>query len=294
MSESAQEGDVGKSWPAMSIAEANRIITAPGMPCEMEELVIRGVPTRVWKNAAAVAALGGRGVAGARREDLPGPRGRAGQLRGLLPRRRRVRARTGPGRRRQGRPGRDHHAQHPRMAGGLLRRRRAGGDPHAAERLVDRAGTGIRPDRQRDQGRHRRRRAAGADQRAPGALPRPEAGLCRPLPRGDRQPADRQAGGRDRRAELVEGPAGPRPAAGRDPARGRRHHLLHLRHHRKAEGGAGHPAQHQLQHHGRRQRRPSARSCAAARPRQRRIRTRRSARCCSRCRSSTPPAASRC
>jgi long-chain acyl-CoA synthetase len=38
-------------WPAMSIAEANRIITAPGMPCEMEELVIRGVPTRVWKNA---------------------------------------------------------------------------------------------------------------------------------------------------------------------------------------------------------------------------------------------------
>ena len=40
-----------KSWPAMSIAEANRIITAAGMPCEMEELVIRGVPTRVWKNA---------------------------------------------------------------------------------------------------------------------------------------------------------------------------------------------------------------------------------------------------
>jgi long-chain acyl-CoA synthetase len=40
-----------KLWPAMSIAEANRIITAPGMPCEMEELVIRGVPTRVWKNA---------------------------------------------------------------------------------------------------------------------------------------------------------------------------------------------------------------------------------------------------
>jgi long-chain acyl-CoA synthetase len=40
-----------KAWPAMSIAEANRIITGPGMPCEMEELVIRGVPTRVWKNA---------------------------------------------------------------------------------------------------------------------------------------------------------------------------------------------------------------------------------------------------
>jgi len=42
--------ETSKPWPAMSIAEANRIITAPGMPCEMEELVIRGVPTRVWKN----------------------------------------------------------------------------------------------------------------------------------------------------------------------------------------------------------------------------------------------------
>ncbi|HEY1427499.1 MAG TPA: class I adenylate-forming enzyme family protein [Caulobacteraceae bacterium] len=40
-----------RSWPAMSIAGANRLITAPGMPCEMEALVIRGVPTRVWKNA---------------------------------------------------------------------------------------------------------------------------------------------------------------------------------------------------------------------------------------------------
>jgi long-chain acyl-CoA synthetase len=38
------------AWPAMSIAEANAIITGPGMPCEMEEMVIRGVPTRVWKN----------------------------------------------------------------------------------------------------------------------------------------------------------------------------------------------------------------------------------------------------
>jgi long-chain acyl-CoA synthetase len=40
-----------KPWPAMSIAQANAIITGPGMPCEMEELVIRGVKTRVWKNA---------------------------------------------------------------------------------------------------------------------------------------------------------------------------------------------------------------------------------------------------
>jgi long-chain acyl-CoA synthetase len=40
-----------KPWPAMSIAQAHAILTAPGMPFEMEEKVIRGVPTRVWKNA---------------------------------------------------------------------------------------------------------------------------------------------------------------------------------------------------------------------------------------------------
>jgi len=43
--------ETAKPWPAMSIAQAHAIITAPGSPCEMEELVIRGVPTRVWKNA---------------------------------------------------------------------------------------------------------------------------------------------------------------------------------------------------------------------------------------------------
>ncbi|QUD88606.1 class I adenylate-forming enzyme family protein [Phenylobacterium montanum] len=39
------------AWPAMSIAQAHAILTAPGMPFEMEELTIRGVPTRSWKNA---------------------------------------------------------------------------------------------------------------------------------------------------------------------------------------------------------------------------------------------------
>jgi len=38
-------------WPAMSIAQAHAILTAPGSPMEMEALIIRGVPTRVWKNA---------------------------------------------------------------------------------------------------------------------------------------------------------------------------------------------------------------------------------------------------
>lgn len=39
------------SWPAMSIAAARDALTAPGARFEMETVVIRGVPTRVWKNA---------------------------------------------------------------------------------------------------------------------------------------------------------------------------------------------------------------------------------------------------
>ncbi len=37
-------------WPAMSVKQAYALITAPGTPGEMEEVVIRGVPTRTWKN----------------------------------------------------------------------------------------------------------------------------------------------------------------------------------------------------------------------------------------------------
>jgi len=43
--------DAAKPWPAMSIAQAHALLTAPGMPFEMEEKEIRGVKLRVWKNA---------------------------------------------------------------------------------------------------------------------------------------------------------------------------------------------------------------------------------------------------
>ncbi|MGA0600804.1 class I adenylate-forming enzyme family protein [Caulobacter sp. KR2-114] len=43
--------DAAKPWPAMSIAQAHALLTAPGMPFEMEEKVIRGVTFRTWKNA---------------------------------------------------------------------------------------------------------------------------------------------------------------------------------------------------------------------------------------------------
>ena len=39
------------TWPAMSIAEATKLLTAPGSPLEMETVVIDGRPTRAWKNA---------------------------------------------------------------------------------------------------------------------------------------------------------------------------------------------------------------------------------------------------
>jgi long-chain acyl-CoA synthetase len=40
-----------RPWPACSISETYARLTAPGMPFEMEEKVIRGVPTGVYKNA---------------------------------------------------------------------------------------------------------------------------------------------------------------------------------------------------------------------------------------------------
>jgi len=39
------------AWPAMPLAEAKALLTAPGAKFEMETIEIRGVPTRVWKNA---------------------------------------------------------------------------------------------------------------------------------------------------------------------------------------------------------------------------------------------------
>jgi len=39
------------AWPALSIADAHALLTAPGAPFEMETLDIRGVATRTWKHA---------------------------------------------------------------------------------------------------------------------------------------------------------------------------------------------------------------------------------------------------
>jgi long-chain acyl-CoA synthetase len=40
-----------KAFPAVSLAAINAALTRPGSPFEIEERLIRGVRTRVWKNA---------------------------------------------------------------------------------------------------------------------------------------------------------------------------------------------------------------------------------------------------
>ena len=37
-------------WPAMSIQQAHALLGQPGLPTEIGEATIRGVPLKVWKN----------------------------------------------------------------------------------------------------------------------------------------------------------------------------------------------------------------------------------------------------
>lgn len=47
----SQPSAANPAWPAMSMAAVRAALTAPGAKFEMETVDIRGVPTRVWKNA---------------------------------------------------------------------------------------------------------------------------------------------------------------------------------------------------------------------------------------------------
>jgi acyl-CoA synthetase (AMP-forming)/AMP-acid ligase II len=42
--------ELDPDWPRMSLAEVDALLTAPGSRLEMDEAVIRGVPTRIWKH----------------------------------------------------------------------------------------------------------------------------------------------------------------------------------------------------------------------------------------------------
>jgi long-chain acyl-CoA synthetase len=60
-------------WPAMSVQQAYALITQPGTAGEMEEVEIRGVKTRTWKNAPPTPARYAGPGPRPRREDLSGP-----------------------------------------------------------------------------------------------------------------------------------------------------------------------------------------------------------------------------
>ena len=45
------EAALPPGWPAMSIADAHALLTAPGVPFEMEEVTVRGVTMKSWKNS---------------------------------------------------------------------------------------------------------------------------------------------------------------------------------------------------------------------------------------------------
>ena len=55
---------IPEGWPAMGLDQVEKALCAPGMPFEMDTAVIRGVPTRIWKNAhPSLAALARAGRA---------------------------------------------------------------------------------------------------------------------------------------------------------------------------------------------------------------------------------------
>ncbi len=43
--------ELDPDWPRMSLEQADALLTAPGSRLELDEAVIRGIPTRIWKNA---------------------------------------------------------------------------------------------------------------------------------------------------------------------------------------------------------------------------------------------------
>src|SRR5437764_9985516 len=47
----SQSPPAPKQWPAMPLAQARAMLTGPGSRFEIEDKIVRGVPTRVWKNA---------------------------------------------------------------------------------------------------------------------------------------------------------------------------------------------------------------------------------------------------
>ena len=153
----------GKDTPAMSIADADAALTAPGQLFEMEELDIRGVPTRTWKNApASLRAILDMSLAHGDApflvyEDERTTFAEHYRMACTLAHRLRVHLRD-----RTGRSRRHHHAQPARVDHGLLGGRAGRRHRRAAERVVERRGAALRARGLGLEGRLRRHRAGRA------------------------------------------------------------------------------------------------------------------------------------
>ncbi len=216
-------------WPVMSIAQAHARLTAPGERLEIEVLPIRGIPTRVWKNAPPTLRhvfLTSRTFPD--REFLIYDDERA-TYDAFRPRDDRA-GPPAPGRRgEEGRPGRGDHAQPAGMAVAFF----AGVLAGAIVTPLNAWWTGAELEYGlADSGA----KVAIVDDERLGRISdyldspgRPETGLCLAPVGGRAAPEGRAAGRRDRSHERLEGSAGPAAARRRSGAGGRRDHPLHLR-----------------------------------------------------------------
>ena len=240
--------------PVPAAPRSTATLTAPGGPFEMEDVVVRGVPHPHVEVGPGHPPRRVRAVRPPRGQGLPRLRGRAGHVRGALP----DRGRPGPPARRPvrhpaRRPGGHRHAEPARVGHGLLGHdhRRGGGRP--PQRLVDRARSSPTAWPTPAPGWSSSTRSARAASATTSAdLPGLEAMIvtC--------EEHDPDSGGRAPAVGglLDRGGAGPLPVVpfaevvgtpaddatlvggGHRPRR-RRHHLLHLGHHRPPKGAVG-------------------------------------------------------
>ena len=215
-----------------------------------------GTPAAGVEVRAGVAARDPRSEPGARRRAVHRLRGRGAHVRGALPSGRAPRDDPRRAlRRREGRPRRDRDAQLPGVVDRVLGRGRGRRDRRAAQRVVDRRRAGVRP----------------------AATPAPKVvfvdaerleRLADVLPALDVTTvvarAEADATGAVERWEDVLGEVPDRRRAARRRPRTRRPRddLLHVGHHRPAEGRARHASQHLRQPASRSRSRRGARRCA--------------------------------
>ena len=241
--------------PSPTLAEATATLTAPGQRLRDGDADHPGVPTRTWKSAPGHPSIGARALLPPRGQDLPRLRGRAGLLRRALPHRRRAGPHPDrPLRHRQGDRVAIAMRNLPEWVMAFWASIAAGAVVRAPQRLVDRAPSWPTAWATLGPPWPSPTRSAGTDPPPSGEIPDLRAMV---VVSEEPDPAA-AAGGRELRGRATGRGAGadhPVHRAGRGPTRrghparsghrprGRRHHLLHLGHHRVAQGCRRDPPQ---------------------------------------------------